>query len=253
MFALEGTIILLLPSGRRAVRFLVLDLLGFDGFTPHVEWRPVFYGKEQPPLRCFRAPRDDSAPTQQAHQIGRQLHCHAADRKNFLAAQRTQKSGYQVPLPRSRDLPPFISQPDGHRLEITTYDSLDLAKERRIIAALVSRARERLDGIVLAGSRTTQAKPDHVGVILHGEYSHWIVPSARVVKLPANARGHGSVAAKLIPLARMRRRPAAALHRDWLAAATFMRTRGLAATKIDRRSPTRTIGPRRSPLQRAKC
>jgi catechol 2,3-dioxygenase-like lactoylglutathione lyase family enzyme len=129
MFALEGIdhIALAVPDVERSADWYV-DVLGFERLFPGM-WNgvPVFIGKGTTAIALFpRRTHDDSASL--AHGSANEadmLHfALRADRKNFLAAQEDLKkrriefefSDHEI----SHSI--YFRSPDGHRLEITTYE-----------------------------------------------------------------------------------------------------------------------------------
>ena len=129
MFALEGIdhIALAVVDVEQSAAWYI-DALGFERLYPGM-WNgvPVFIGRGTTAIALFpRQSRDDSASTQQAHpNEGDMLHlAMRADRKNFLAAQEDlKKRGIKFHFHDheiSHSI--YFRSPDGHRLEITTYE-----------------------------------------------------------------------------------------------------------------------------------
>jgi catechol 2,3-dioxygenase-like lactoylglutathione lyase family enzyme len=126
MFELEGIdhIALSVRDVERSAKWYV-DVLGFE---PRYDgmWKgtPIFIGKGKTAIALF-PPRDrDSAEAPNRRPI-RMLHfAMRADRNNFLAAQRELKQrGIDFEFQDheiSHSI--YFSDPDGHELEITTYE-----------------------------------------------------------------------------------------------------------------------------------
>jgi catechol 2,3-dioxygenase-like lactoylglutathione lyase family enzyme len=129
MFALEGIdhVALSVPDVERSAAWYI-DVLGFERLYPGMwDGVPVFIGKGTTALALFpRGQRDDSAsPHQGGANEADMLHLALrADRTNFLAAQEELKnrgikfefSDHEI----SHSI--YFRNPDGHRLEITTYE-----------------------------------------------------------------------------------------------------------------------------------
>lgn len=100
-----------------------IDVLGFERLHKGM-WNgvPTFIGKENTGIALFPASHE-AKPS--AHRQIRMLHlAFRADRKNFLAAQRElEKRGIKFEFQDheiSHSI--YFSDPDGHQLEITTYE-----------------------------------------------------------------------------------------------------------------------------------
>ena len=129
MFALEGIdhVALAVRDVERSARWFI-DVLGFERLYPGM-WDdvPVFIGKGTTAIALFpRAQGEDSpAPplSEQSH-VGMLHLAMRADRKNFVAAQEDLKTrGIQFEFQDheiSHSI--YFRNPDGHELEITTYD-----------------------------------------------------------------------------------------------------------------------------------
>jgi catechol 2,3-dioxygenase-like lactoylglutathione lyase family enzyme len=100
-----------------------IDVLGFERRYPGMwEGIPVFIGKGTTSIALFPV-RETSAPSERGGV--RMLHlAFRANRKSFLAAQKELKQrGIQFEFQDheiSHSI--YFSDPDGHKLEITTYD-----------------------------------------------------------------------------------------------------------------------------------
>ena len=107
----------------RSVKWYI-DVLGFERLHEGV-WAgvPTFVGKGNTGIALFPARSDAQSPS--AHCAIRMLHlAFRADRKNFLAAQKELKAhGIKFEFEDheiSHSI--YFSDPDGHQLEITTYE-----------------------------------------------------------------------------------------------------------------------------------
>ncbi len=102
-----------------------IEVLGFERLYENM-WGgvPVFLGKENTAIALFPA-KPDSKPPSLSHRELRMLHlAFRANRENFLAAQRELKNrGIEFEFQDheiSHSI--YFSDPDGHALEITTYE-----------------------------------------------------------------------------------------------------------------------------------
>ena len=129
MFALEGIdhVALAVPDVEQSVAWYV-EVLGFERLYPRM-WNgvPVFIGKGTTAIALFpRRPRDESATPHPGHpNEADMLHlAMRADRINFVAAQEElKKRGIAFEFHDheiSHSI--YFRNPDGHRLEITTYE-----------------------------------------------------------------------------------------------------------------------------------
>ena len=129
MFALEGIdhVALAVPDVEQSATWYI-DVLGFERLYPGM-WNgvPVFIGKGTTALALFprRSPDESAASHSDRPSEVDMLHlAMRADRKNFLAAQEElQKRGIQFEFADheiSHSI--YFRNPDGHRLEITTYE-----------------------------------------------------------------------------------------------------------------------------------
>jgi catechol 2,3-dioxygenase-like lactoylglutathione lyase family enzyme len=128
MLTLEGIdhVALAVPDVERSAEWYI-DVLGFERLYPGL-WNgvPVFIGKGTTALALFpRRSRQDLAPHQgQANETDMLHLALRADRKNFLAAQEDLKRrGIKFEFQDheiSHSI--YFRNPDGHRLEITTYE-----------------------------------------------------------------------------------------------------------------------------------
>ena len=129
MFTLEGIdhVALAVPDVERSAAWYI-DVLGFEPLYPGMwDGVPVFIGRGTTAIALFPPrPREDSASSPQgAPNEADMLHlAMRADRKNFLAAQEElKKRGISFEFADheiSHSI--YFRNPDGHRLEITTYD-----------------------------------------------------------------------------------------------------------------------------------
>ena len=129
MFALEGIdhVALAVSDVERSAAWYI-DVLGFERRYPGMwEGVPVFIGKGTTAIALFPGPpRDDSSSSQPDRpNEADMLHlAMRADRKNFLAAQEElRKRGIKFEFHDheiSHSI--YFRNPDGHRLEITTYE-----------------------------------------------------------------------------------------------------------------------------------
>lgn len=129
MFALEGIdhIALAVPDVERSADWYV-DVLGFERLFPGM-WHgvPVFIGKGTTAIALFprRTRHDSASPAEGSAKEADILHfALRADRKNFLAAQEDlKKRGIEFEF-SDHDISHsiYFQSPDGHRLEITTYE-----------------------------------------------------------------------------------------------------------------------------------
>jgi len=100
-----------------------IEVLGFERFHEGM-WNgvPTFIGKGNTGIALFPASRDAEPCT---HREIRMLHfAFRADRENFLAAQRElEKRGIKFEF-QDHEIAHsiYFSDPDGHQLEITTYE-----------------------------------------------------------------------------------------------------------------------------------
>jgi catechol 2,3-dioxygenase-like lactoylglutathione lyase family enzyme len=108
----------------RSARWYI-EVLGFERFHEDA-WNgvPTFVGKGDTGIALFPASAD-AKPTQQSHREIRMLHlAFRANRENFVAAQRElEKRGIKFELQDheiSHSI--YFRDPDGHQLEITTYE-----------------------------------------------------------------------------------------------------------------------------------
>ena len=129
MFALEGIdhIALAVPDVERSAAWYT-DVLGFERLYPGM-WNgvPVFIGKGTTAIALFpqRSRGDSASPQPDRPNEADMLHlAMRADRKNFLAAQEELKRrGIKFEFQDheiSHSI--YFRNPDGHRLEITTYE-----------------------------------------------------------------------------------------------------------------------------------
>ena len=129
MFALEGIdhVALAVPNVEQSAAWYI-DVLGFERLYPGM-WNgvPVFIGNGTTALALFpRRLRDESAASHSDRpNEPDMLHlAMRADRKNFLAAQEElENRGIQFEFADheiSHSI--YFRNPDGHRLEITTYE-----------------------------------------------------------------------------------------------------------------------------------
>ena len=102
-----------------------VDVLGFERLYEGM-WKgvPTFIGKGNTGIALFPA-KPDAKPTPSSHREIRMLHlAFRADRENFLAAQRElKKRGIEFEFQDheiSHSI--YFHDPDGHVLEITTYE-----------------------------------------------------------------------------------------------------------------------------------
>jgi len=129
MFALEGIdhVALAVADVEQSAAWY-MDVLGFERLYPGM-WNgvPVFIGKGNTALALFpRRSRDESSASHSDRpNEADMLHlAMRADRKNFMAAQEGLKK-HCIPFEFadheiSHSI--YFRNPDGHRLEITTYD-----------------------------------------------------------------------------------------------------------------------------------
>ena len=129
MFALEGIdhVALAVSDVERSAAWYI-EVLGFERLFPGM-WNgvPAFIGKGTTAIALFpRRPRGDSSSSQPDRpNEADMLHlAMRADRKNFLAAQEElKKRGIKFEFQDheiSHSI--YFRNPDGHRLEITTYE-----------------------------------------------------------------------------------------------------------------------------------
>ena len=129
MFAVEGIdhVALAVPDVEKSAAWFI-DVLGFERRYPGM-WNgvPVFIGKGNTAIALFprRTHEESTSQSQVKADETDMLHlAMRADRKNFLAAQKDLKrrrihfefSDHEI----SHSI--YFRSPDGHRLEITTYD-----------------------------------------------------------------------------------------------------------------------------------
>jgi catechol 2,3-dioxygenase-like lactoylglutathione lyase family enzyme len=101
------------------------EVLGFELFHEGMwDGVPTFIGKGDTGIALF-PPNSDAKSTSSSHRELRMLHlAFRADRENFLAAQRDlQKRGIEFEFQDheiSHSI--YFRDPDGHQLEITTYE-----------------------------------------------------------------------------------------------------------------------------------
>ena len=129
MFALEGLdhVALAVPDVERSAAWFI-EVLGFERLYPGMwDGVPVFIGKGNTAIALFpRRRRDDSTSSSQDHRNDvDMLHlAMRADGQNFLAAQEDlRKRGIDFEFQDheiSHSI--YFRNPDGHRLEITTYE-----------------------------------------------------------------------------------------------------------------------------------
>jgi catechol 2,3-dioxygenase-like lactoylglutathione lyase family enzyme len=110
------------PDIERSAKWYI-DVLGFERLHEGM-WNgvPTFIGKGSTGIALFPA---SHAPKSSAHREIRMLHlAFRADRENFLASRRElQKRGIKFEFQDheiSHSI--YFRDPDGHQLEITTYD-----------------------------------------------------------------------------------------------------------------------------------
>jgi catechol 2,3-dioxygenase-like lactoylglutathione lyase family enzyme len=102
-----------------------VDVLGFDRLHKGMwDGVPTFIGKGNTGIALFPA-KPDAKPAPSSHRELRMLHlAFRADRANFFAAQQElQKRGIEFEFQDheiSHSI--YFRDPDGHHLEITTYD-----------------------------------------------------------------------------------------------------------------------------------
>ena len=129
MFALEGIdhVALTVPDVEQSAAWFI-DVLGFERLYPGM-WNgvPVFIGKGTTAIALFpRRDRQDStsSPLGQANEVSMLHLAMRANRKNFLAAQEELESrGIRFEFQDheiSHSI--YFRNPDGLRLEITTYE-----------------------------------------------------------------------------------------------------------------------------------
>ena len=129
MFKLEGIdhVALSVPDVERSAAWYI-DVLGFEPLYPGMwDGVPVFVGKGTTGIALFpRQERADSASStqDQSNKLDMLHLAMRADRKNFLAAQEDlKKRGIAFEFADheiSHSI--YFRNPDGHRLEITTYE-----------------------------------------------------------------------------------------------------------------------------------
>lgn len=129
MFTLEGIdhVALAVPDVERSAAWFV-DVLGFERLYPGMwDGLPVFIGKGTTAIALFpRRSRDgsDSSTQSQRNEVDMLHLAMRADRQNFLAAQEDlKKRGIDFEFQDheiSHSI--YFRNPDGHRLEITTYE-----------------------------------------------------------------------------------------------------------------------------------
>ena len=128
MFALEGIdhVALAVSDVERSAAWYV-EVLGFERLYPGMwDGVPVFIGKGTTALALFpRQGEEDAAPLQAKRNEMDMLHfAMRADRENFLGAQADlKKRGIRFEFQDheiSHSI--YFRSPDGHQLEITTYD-----------------------------------------------------------------------------------------------------------------------------------
>lgn len=129
MFALEGIdhVALAVRDVEQSAAWYI-DVLGFERLYPGM-WNgvPVFIGKGTTALALFPGRPRDEAATSHSDRPNEADMLHLAmraDRKNFLAAQEElENRGIQFEFADheiSHSI--YFRNPDGHRLEITTYE-----------------------------------------------------------------------------------------------------------------------------------
>ena len=101
------------------------DVLGFEPrFEGMWDGIPVFIGKGKTALALFPAKSDASSTSSPRPQIGMLHFALRSDRKNFVAAQdELKRQGIKFTFQDheiSHSI--YFSDPDGHKLEITTYE-----------------------------------------------------------------------------------------------------------------------------------
>lgn len=129
MFTLEGIdhVALAVPDVERSAAWF-MEVLGFERLYPGMwDGVPVFIGKGTTAIALFpRRQRDVSASSPQGQRTELDmLHlAMRADRKNFLAAQEDLKKGGVKFEFQDHEISHsiYFRNPDGHQLEITTYD-----------------------------------------------------------------------------------------------------------------------------------
>ena len=105
-----------------------IDVLGFERLHEGMwDGVPTFIGKGNTGIALFPA-RPNAKPTSSSHREVRMLHlAFRADRENFLGAQgELQKRGIKFEFQDheiSHSI--YFRDPDGHHLEITTYEVPD--------------------------------------------------------------------------------------------------------------------------------
>ena len=129
MFTLEGIdhVALAVRDVERSAAWYI-DVLGFERLYPGIwDGVPVFIGKGTTAIALFpRRTREDPASSNpgQANEADMLHLALRADRKNFLAAQEELKRrGIEFEFQDheiSHSI--YFRNPDGHRLEITTYE-----------------------------------------------------------------------------------------------------------------------------------
>jgi catechol 2,3-dioxygenase-like lactoylglutathione lyase family enzyme len=129
MFTVEGIdhVALAVPDVERSAAWYI-DLLGFERLYPGMwDGVPLFIGKGTTAIALF--PRRSggesaSSPQGQRNEVDMLHLAMRADRRNFLAAQEDlKKRGIQFEFQDheiSHSI--YFRSPDGHRLEITTYE-----------------------------------------------------------------------------------------------------------------------------------
>lgn len=123
MFTLEGIdhVALAVPDVERSAAWFI-EVLGFERLHPGM-WNgvPVFIGKGTTGIALF--PRA-SSPQGQRNELDMLHLAMRADRKNFLAAQEELKKRNIVFEFADHEISHsiYFRNPDGHKIEITTYE-----------------------------------------------------------------------------------------------------------------------------------
>lgn len=129
MLTLEGIdhVALAVPDVERSAAWYI-DVLGFERLHPEMwDGVPAFVGKGTTAIALFpRRARDDSAASQHRDlNETDMLHlAMRADRKNFLVAQKELKKRNVKFTFQDHEISHsiYFRNPDGHQIEITTYE-----------------------------------------------------------------------------------------------------------------------------------